>query len=50
MNQDFPKPFDLFGRNINVKVYLCNYATITDLKKATGIDTSDLALKSNLAK
>ena len=35
--------------NINVKFDLSNYATKTDLKKATGIDTSKLALKSNLA-
>ena len=34
--------------NINVKFDLSNYATKTDLKKATGIDTSKLALKSNL--
>ena len=29
---------------------LSNYATKTDLKKATAIDTSNLALKSNLSK
>ena len=35
--------------DINVKVDLSNYATKADLKNATGIDTSKLALKSNLA-
>ena len=29
---------------------MSNYATKTDLNRATGIDTSNLALKSNLAK
>ena len=35
---------------MRVKVDLSDYATKTDLKKATGIDTSNLALKPNLAK
>ena len=35
--------------NINVKVDLSNYATKIDLKNATGIDTSKLATKSDLA-
>ena len=34
---------------INVKVDLSNYATKTDLKNATSIDTSQLAVKSDLA-
>ena len=33
MTQYFPKPFRSFGRNINFKVYLSNYATKTDIKK-----------------
>ena len=49
MSQYFPKPYRRFGRNINVKVDLSNYATKADLKNATGIDTSNFALKSNLA-
>ena len=32
MSQYFPKPFKLFGGNINVKVDILNYATKTDLK------------------
>ena len=49
MIQYFPKPFTSFGRNINVKVDLSNYATKTDLKNVTRIDTSSFALKTNLA-
>ena len=37
-----------FRGDINVKVNLSNYATKTDLKNATGIDTSKLAAKSDL--
>ena len=32
MSQYFPKPYGPFGRDINVKVDLSNYATKTDLK------------------
>ena len=49
MSQYFPKPYEPFGGDISVKVDLSNYATKADLKNATGIDTSKLALKSNLA-
>ena len=49
MSQYFPKPYEPFGGDINVKVYLLNYATKTDLKNATGIGTSTLAAKSDLA-
>ena len=49
MSQYFSKAYRYFERNISVKVDLSNYATKTDLKKATGIDTSKLALLSNLA-
>ena len=44
MSRYFPKPFRSFGRNINVKVDLSNYATKTDLKNVTHLDT-----KTNLA-
>ena len=50
MSWHFPKPYEPFGGSINIKVDLSNYATKTDFKKAKGIDTSNLALKSNLAK
>ena len=49
MSQYFPKPFRNFGGNINVKVYLSNYATKTDLKNVTHIDTSSFTLKTNLS-
>ena len=49
MSQYFPKPFRSFGRNINVKVYLSNYTTKTDLKNVTHVDTSNFVLKTNLA-
>ena len=49
MSYYFPKPFRSFGRNMNVKVDLSNYATKTDLKNVTHVDTSSFALKTNLA-
>ena len=49
MSQYFPKPYEPFGGDINVNVDLSNYETKADLKNATGIDASKLALKSNLA-
>ena len=49
MNRYSPKPFRSFGGNINVKVDLSNYATKTNLKNVTHVDTSSLALKKNLA-
>ena len=49
MSQYYPKQFKSFGGNINVKVDLSNCATKTDLKNVTHVDTSRLALKTNLA-
>ena len=49
MSQCFPKPYESFGGNVNVKIDLFNYATKIDLEKATGIDTSNFAPNSNLA-
>ena len=49
MTQYFLKPFRSFGGNINVKVYLSNYATKTDLKNVTHVDTLSFARKTNLA-
>ena len=48
MSQYFPKPYEPFCGDINVKVDMSNYATKSDLKDATGIDTSKLAAKSDL--
>ena len=47
MSQYFPKPFKSFRGNINVKVDFSNYATKTDLKNVTHVDTSPFALKTN---
>ena len=49
MSKNFPKPFEQFGGYINVKVYLSNYATKTDIKNISHAGTSSFALKSNLA-
>ena len=49
MSQYFPKPYEPFGGDINVKVDLSNYATKTDLKNVSHVDVSSFALKSNLA-
>ena len=49
MSQYFPKPYELFGWDINVKVDLSNSATETDIKNISHVDTSVFALKTNLA-
>ena len=50
MSQYFPKPFNShFGDSIKVNIDLSNYATKTDLKNVTHVDTSSFALKTNLA-
>ena len=49
MSQYFLKPYESFGRDINVKVDLSNYATKTDLKNISHVEVSRFALKSNLA-
>ena len=49
MSQYFPKPYEPFGGDINVKVDLSNCATRTNLKNISHIDVSSFVLKSNLA-
>ena len=50
MNQYFPKPVNShFGDSIKVKVDISNYATKTDIKNISHVDTSSFALKTNLA-
>ena len=39
MSQYFPKLYEPFDRDINVKVDLSNYATKTDIKNIAHIDT-----------
>ena len=48
MSEYFPEPKSL-GRKMNLELDLSNYATKTDLKNATGIDTSSLAKKIDLS-
>ena len=45
----FPKPYEAFGRDINVSVDLSNYATKTDLNNITHVDTLSFVQKTNLA-
>ena len=49
MSQYFPKPYEPFGGDINVKVDSSNYATEADIKNISHVDTSSFALKTNLA-
>ena len=49
MSQYFPKPYEPFGGDINVKVDLSNYVTKADIKNISYVDTSSFASKSNLA-
>ena len=48
MSQYFPKPYQPFGGDINVKNDLSNYATKADIKNISHVDTSSFALKTNL--
>ena len=49
MSQYFPKSYEPFGGDINVKVDLSNYATKSDIKNISHVDTLSFALKTNLA-
>ena len=50
MSQYFLKPSNSnFGDSIKVKIDLSNYATKTDIKNISHVDTSSFALKTNLA-
>ena len=49
MSEYFPNPLRSCRENINVRVDLSNYATKADIKNITHVDTSDFALKTNLA-
>ena len=49
MSQYFPKPYEAFSGDINVKVDLPNYATKADIKNISHVDTSSFALKTNLS-
>ena len=45
MSQYFPKPYEAFGGDINVKVDLSNYTTKTDLKNISHIHVHVIALQ-----
>ena len=49
MSQYFPKPYESFGGDINVKLDLSNYATKGNIKNISHVDTSNFALKTNLS-
>ena len=49
MSQYFPKLYEPFGGDINVRVELSYYVTKTDIKNILQVDNSSSALKSNLA-
>ena len=49
MSQYFPKRYEPFGGDINVKADLSNYATKTDIKNISHVDTSSFSLQSILA-
>ena len=49
ISQYFPKPYEPFGGDTNVKLDLSNYPSKTDIKNVSHADTSIFALKANLA-
>ena len=49
MSKFFPKPYEPFGGDINVTVDLSNYATKTDFKNVTHVDTSNFVLKKKFS-
>ena len=49
MSQYFPKPYEPFVGDMNVKVDLSNYATKPDIENISHVDNSSFALKTNLA-
>ena len=49
MSQYFPKPYEPFAGDINVKVDLSNYVTKSNIKNIPHVDASSFALKTNLA-
>ena len=48
-SQYFPKPYEPFSGDINVKGDLSNYATKADITNISHVDTSSFALKTKLA-
>ena len=50
MSQYFPKPYEPFGGDINVKVDLSNYAKKADIKNISHADTNLASLKTEIDK
>ena len=49
VSQYFPKTYEPFVGDINVKVDLSNYATKADIQNISHVNTSSFALKTNSA-
>ena len=49
MSEYFPKPHKSFREDIKIRVELSNYAEKADIKNIDHVDTSNFALKTNLA-
>ena len=49
MSKYFLGPYEPFGWDLNVTIDLSNYATRADIKNIPHVDTSNFALKTNLA-
>ena len=49
MSQYFPKSYEPFGGDINVRVDLPHYAPKTDIKNVSHVETSRFALQWNVA-
>ena len=47
MLQYFPKAYERYSGNVKVELGLSNYVTKTDLKGATGVDTSNIYILFN---
>ena len=50
MSQYFPKPYEPFGGDINVKVDLSNYAKKANIKNISHADTNLASLKTEIDK
>ena len=49
MSKYYPEPYQPFGGDINVRVDLSSYATKSDIKNISHVDTLSFALRKNLA-
>ena len=50
MRQYFPKPYEPFDIDISVKIDFSSYATKTDIRNISHVDTSSSAQKADLAR